>query len=50
MHELAHVLGAAHVTDRQQIMAEKGGTTLKLGKGDRYALSVLGQGRCTPGL
>ena len=50
MHELAHVLGAAHVTDRSQIMAEKGGTTLKLGKGDRYALSVLGQGRCTPGL
>lgn len=50
MHELAHVLGAAHVPSSRELMhAESSGRT-SFGVGDRYALSVLGNGECVPGL
>ncbi len=49
MHELAHVLGAGHAEDSGEIMAAATGAD-SLGEGDRYALAVLGQGKCVPGL
>ncbi|WP_076258952.1 hypothetical protein [Intrasporangium flavum] len=49
-HELAHVLGAAHVTDRHQLMYPENLGQTRLGAGDRYALARLGQGECAPGL
>jgi hypothetical protein len=39
IHELGHVVGAGHVQDRQQIMAERGNASGSLGAGDRYVLA-----------
>jgi len=50
IHELAHVVGAGHVRDQHQIMAERGSLDGRLGSGDRYVLARLGQGECAPGL
>ena len=50
MHELGHVLGAGHVQDSRELMAAENTGVTDFGPGDRYALSVLGQGKCVPGL
>ena len=50
VHELTHVLGATHPSAGDQLMSENGGGRTGLADGDRYALSVLGQGPCEPGL
>lgn len=45
IHELSHVMGLDHVSNRGQIMYERIGVT-NLGKGDRYGLSLAGDGPC----
>lgn len=61
MHELGHVLGAAHVTDPAQLMfggertPSPGGPSGplfagQLGAGDRAGLAALGKGPCAPGV
>lgn len=50
VHELTHVLGATHPAASNQLMSDWGKGRMSLGPGDRYALSVLGQGKCVPGL
>jgi len=61
MHELGHVLGAAHVADPAQLMfggertARPGSPsgplfTGQLGPGDRAGLAQLGNGPCVPGI
>ncbi|WP_143598287.1 peptidase [Phycicoccus duodecadis] len=50
MHELSHVLGAGHVQDSRELMAEENSGRTDFGIGDRYALSQLGRGACVPGL
>jgi len=61
MHELGHVLGAAHVTDPAQLMfggertprlGSPSGPLFagQLGPGDRAGLAELGNGPCVPGI
>lgn len=50
MHELGHVLGAAHVSDSRELMNGENSGLNAFGVGDRYGLSVLGTGQCVPGL
>ncbi len=47
MHELGHVVGLGHVTDRSQLMAESGSGLSDLGPGDLRGLAVLGAQPCT---
>jgi hypothetical protein len=49
VHELGHVLGAAHVASQRELMFKEASVT-KLGVGDRQGLALLGQGACAPGL
>ncbi|MFF0990956.1 peptidase [Kocuria nitroreducens] len=49
IHELAHVVGLAHVDDPTQMMHPAGGATV-LSAGDRAGLSELGSGPCVPQL
>jgi hypothetical protein len=46
MHELGHLVGADHPADASQLMAAEHRGQRDWGDGDRYALAVLGQGRC----
>jgi hypothetical protein len=50
MHELGHVLGAAHVSDSRELMNGENSGLNAFGVGDRYGLSVLGNGQCVPGI
>lgn len=45
-HELGHLVGLAHVSDRSQIMFDTMGGAPTLGTGDRAGLRRLGQGSC----
>ncbi len=49
IHELAHVVGLAHVEDPAQMMHPAGGATA-LSAGDRAGLAELGSGECVPQL
>ncbi|MFE7629956.1 peptidase [Kocuria sp. NPDC057446] len=49
VHELAHVVGLAHVDDPTQMMHPAGGVT-SLSAGDRAGLAKLGAGQCVPQL
>lgn len=49
IHELAHVVGLAHVDDPAQMMHPAGGVTV-LSAGDRAGLAKLGTGQCVPQL
>ena len=46
LHELGHVVGLAHVHDRNQIMYPDMTTLRDFGPGDREGLALLGQGAC----
>lgn len=49
MHELAHVVGLAHVHDPNEVMVESGIEVTEWGPGDRRGLAAVGAGRCWPG-
>ncbi|WP_298590369.1 peptidase [uncultured Kocuria sp.] len=49
IHELAHVVGLAHVDDPAHLMHPGGGATA-LSAGDRAGLAELGSGQCVPQL
>jgi len=50
-HELAHLVGLAHVDDPQQLMYPSARPLVtNLGSGDRAGLAVLGSGTCHPTL
>ncbi|NHA66830.1 peptidase [Phycicoccus flavus] len=49
-HELGHVVGAGHASSGTELMSAENRGQTSLGTGDRYVLSVLGRGRCVPGL
>jgi len=50
MHELAHVVGLAHVDDESQIMAPTTSRSVtEFGAGDLAGLRILGQGACVDG-
>lgn len=46
VHELAHVLGLDHVSDRAELMHPISSTRTDLGPGDRHGLALLGQVAC----
>ena len=46
MHELAHVVGLAHVDDRGQLMAPAAGTITTFQAGDLAGLAQAGAGQC----
>lgn len=48
MHELAHVVGLAHVLDPNEVMVESGIEVTEWGPGDRRGLAAVGAGRCWP--
>lgn len=51
MHELAHVVGLAHVDDESQLMNDEGHPdVVDFGAGDLSGLSRLGRGDCFPGI
>lgn len=47
MHELGHVVGLAHVTDPNELMADDNHGRLDFGPGDRQGLAALGSGSCS---
>ncbi len=49
LHELGHLVGLAHVPDRNEVMFPQARTeVVTLGIGDRAGLSALGRGPCQP--
>ncbi len=50
MHELAHVVGLAHVDDPGQLMYGDNVGLTDFAPGDRAGLARLGAGKCAPGL
>jgi matrixin len=46
LHELGHLVGLAHVEDRQELMNAQNTDQLDFGPGDRRGLTRLGEGRC----
>lgn len=46
LHELGHVVGLAHVADRNQLMASENVGGTDFADGDLQGLAVLGQGPC----
>jgi hypothetical protein len=46
MHELAHLVGLAHVPDESELMNPENGGRLDFGPGDLRGLALLGRGRC----
>lgn len=46
LHELAHVVGLAHVEDPAQLMYAQSGEVVDFAAGDLAGLAVLGQGPC----
>jgi hypothetical protein len=48
IHELAHLVGLAHVQDPTSIMTPTAGEITELGPGDLHGLHQLGQGACEP--
>jgi hypothetical protein len=46
MHELGHLVGLAHVDDRNELMYADNVGRIDLGPGDREGLAALGEGRC----
>jgi hypothetical protein len=49
MHELGHLVGLAHVNNRDEVMAPEFTGLVELGPGDRAGLALLGENRCRPG-
>ncbi|HEY1973579.1 MAG TPA: matrixin family metalloprotease [Pseudonocardia sp.] len=49
MHEVGHLVGLAHVNDRDEVMAPQFTGLVELGPGDRAGLALLGENRCRPG-
>jgi hypothetical protein len=47
LHELGHLVGLAHTSDRSQLMSKDGAGTLDFQSGDRTGLKILGQGTCS---
>lgn len=47
LHELGHLVGLAHTSDRTQLMSKDGAGTLDFQAGDRTGLKILGQGSCS---
>ncbi|MBM7806583.1 hypothetical protein JOD57_002420 [Geodermatophilus bullaregiensis] len=50
VHELAHVVGLAHVDDPAELMHPENDGQRELGGGDRAGLARLGRGACEPAL
>lgn len=48
LHELGHLVGLAHVDDRNQLMFPQAGTVPSYGAGDLTGLAALGRGACQP--
>ncbi|MGY2065627.1 matrixin family metalloprotease [Blastococcus sp. SYSU DS0619] len=48
LHELAHLVGLAHVADPDELMYPTTSTVLDFGIGDLTGLSQLGGGECVP--
>ncbi|MFN3865322.1 MAG: peptidase [Demequina sp.] len=46
MHELAHVIGLAHVDDPTELMNGENSTLITWGPGDRAGLAIAGSGPC----
>jgi Matrixin len=46
LHEFGHLVGLAHVDDRDELMFRQNTGRLDFGIGDRIGLSALGRGRC----
>lgn len=46
MHELGHLVGLDHVSDRRELMAESASEVTELGLGDRQGLAAVGAGPC----
>ncbi len=47
LHELGHLVGLAHTTDRTQLMAKDASGVTDFQAGDRTGLKLLGQGSCS---
>lgn len=51
LHELGHLAGLDHVSDRTQIMFSEGSPEVRdYGDGDLRGLAALGRGQCVPGV
>lgn len=46
MHEVAHVVGLAHIDDPTELMYEENSTLVSWGPGDRAGLAIAGSGPC----
>jgi predicted Zn-dependent protease len=46
IHEIGHVLGLAHVTDRAELMDARPIAVGGLGAGDRQGFAIAGNGSC----
>ncbi|WP_422677956.1 matrixin family metalloprotease [Blastococcus brunescens] len=46
LHEIGHLVGLDHVSDRTQLMYPSAGHTLDFASGDLAGLAALGDGEC----